>query len=177
MSRKIQNSVLLVVIFVFLSSCWMLYTENRKSDENLPSLDQLLLMESDKADRRVTGYMEHQLLETWGKPDRSDAETLIWKTQDGAVIAFTDTQGKIIRCQMTRIIDLPILYDVAFMEDQEMVSRLLGRFADQITPVWDRPDETGLQLFSWHLPPHSPHRALTVEVDRWGRVCDAKFRD
>ena len=177
MSRGTMGLVIGMLTVVLLASCFMLILENSKTMENLPALEEILEMDSGKADSRVSGYMEHQLLEAWGKPDRSDTETLLWRLPKGVILVKADTKGKIVSCSRKRIEDLPGLRELAAMNEQEMNSRVMGQFADHLASVWRRPDQVKDQLFSWRLPASSAHRHVTVKVNPWGMVENAEFGD
>ena len=177
MSKRTQSSVAWILTAVLLLSCTMLYLESRKTIENLPSQALLLQMGDRKASRKVKGYMEHVLQEVWGNPDRSDAETMVWETEDGAITVRADGQGKITGCCVRRIGDLPVLHDMAYMTHEEMETWLLGRLGDQLSPIWNSPDAEKTMQLIWDLPPHSPHRAITVDIDHLGIVSNADFTD
>ena len=177
MSRQVNRLVIMILAAVLLTSCFMLYTENRKIMENLPQLEAVLQMDNSKVSQRISGYMEHQLIEGWGKPDCSDTETLIWILPEGSVTVQADVKGKIINCSRKRAKDLPVLRDLAHMDEQEMYARVLGQAADHLTSVWRRPDRVSRQLFAWRLPANSSHHEVTVEVDQWGIIENAEFKD
>ena len=177
MSTGTTRLVVIMLTVVLVCSLFMLLRENTKSMENLPSLDAVLQMDGEKADSRISGYMEHELMEAWGKPDRSDTETLYWRLPEGAVMVHADAKGKIISCSAKRIQDLPGLRALSSMDEQEMNLRVLGQFADHLACVWNRPDRINRQLYTWKLPKSSPHRAVTVSVDQWGVIESAEFKD
>lgn len=177
MSRKTNRLVVTMLTVVLLCSCFMLLWENSKTIENLPSLDAVLQMDENKVDSKVSGYMEHQIIEVWGKPDRSDTETLVWILPEGSVTVRADTMGKIVFCGRKRMEDLPVLRELAHMNEQEMHTWVLGQAADHLTSKWHRPNRIDRQLFTWRLPVHSDHQEVTVEVDQWGIIENARFND
>ena len=177
MSRRTTYLVMAVLAAVLLSSCFMLIQENSKSMENLPALEEILEMDPGKANARVSGYLEHQLLDAWGKPDRSDTETLVWRLPEGVVTVQADTKGKIVSCGSRHMKDLPGLRDAALMNLEELTARVLGQYADHLASVWNRPDQVSDQRFTWRLPPNSPHEKVTVKVNQWGMIENAEFTD
>lgn len=177
MSQKTTGWVSAVLALVLLLSCYMLGLEHRKTSENLPALETLLQMDDAKIDSRISGYTEYQLIENWGKPSRSDTETMVWRLPEGVVTVQADRKGRVISCSGKRTGDLPLLDEFAHMEEYEINTWLLGRFADQVAAVWERPDSMGRKLFTWDLPPDSPHMAVTVEVNQWGMIQNAQFND
>lgn len=177
MSRGTLGLVIGILTVVLVTSCFMLILENSKTMENLPALEQILEMDAGKADSRVSGYMEHQLMEAWGKPTRSDTENLMWRLPEGVVLVKADSKGMIVSCSRKRMADLPGLRDLAAMNEQEMNSWVMGQFADHLASVWRRPDRVKDQLFTWRLPANSAHREVTVEVNPWGMVESAEFGD
>ena len=177
MSRQTMRLVIIILTVVLLASCFMLILENSKTMENLPALEDVLQMDPGKANSRISGYMEHQLLEAWGKPDRSDTETLLWRLPEGVVMVKADTKGKIASCSRKRMADLPGLRDVAAMNEQEMCTWVLGQFAEHLASVWNRPDQVRDQLFTWRLPANSSHQEVTVKVNQWGMIENAEFKD
>lgn len=177
MSKKTNRLVIIILTVVLFSSCFMLCRESRKTMDNLPVLEKLLQMDGKKADSRISGYMEHQLIEAWGKPDRSDTETLVWILPQGSVTVHADPKGKIVYCGRKRMEDLPVLRDLAHMDEQEMYTCVLGQAADHVTSKWHRPDWINRQLFTWRLPANSDHQKVTVEVNQWGIIENAEFED
>ena len=177
MSNRTQTCVIWILTVVLVSSCWMLYSERRKINDNLPSLTDMMQLKQRDADSKVTGYMEHQLLEVWGNPNCRDGERISWKTEDGSVTVRADSQGMITSCSISRIIDLPILYDLAYMAQDDMARSLRGRFADQVALVWDTPDSSLRSQLTWKFPMNSPHKEVAVEIDRFGIILHAEFKD
>lgn len=165
------------VVAVLLISCLMLLYENRKTNDNLPSGEACLAMEDTALKRRVSGYMEHQLLEVWGNPSYNDPHNLVWKLPEGALIVSSDSQGKVVSCIAHRMVDLPVLNRIASMSEKELTACLSGWYADQVRLIWGEPEEENQNEIDWRLPVHSPHRLVSIEVNEWNMVISARFQD
>ena len=165
------------VMGILLLSCWMLLYEQRKTSDNLPESTACLHMEDRALNRRVSGYLENQLLEVWGNPSYADAHSLVWKLEDGALSVKRDSQGKAVSCRALRIEDLPVLNDIAAMTEEEISICLTGRFTDQLSPIWGEADGEKDGDLIWNLPLHSPHREVSLLINDWGMVLSAKFKD
>lgn len=177
MSRNMRKLLIVILVFILLASFGMIIYENRKTNDNLPSLERTLLMEEGEADSKVKGYMEHQLLDVWGKPQHSDSETMVWILTDGALMTRSNAQGKVEGCKLKRMGELPRLEELGVLSGKETNNLLPGYFAEQLTEAWGEPEDQKVNTMTWKLPEGSAHKTITVETKKWGMVSGAEFTD
>lgn len=177
MSRNMRKFLIIFLVFIILASFWRIFYENRKTTDNLPSLERTLLTDAGEVNKKLSGYMEHQLLEVWGKPNHSDSETMIWVTPEGMVRTTSNSQGEIQTCSVKLKKDVLPLEEVGELSEEDVNRMLTERISNQLTTAWGEPEEREDNSLIWKLPEGSSHKALCVELGKWGIVGNAKFID
>lgn len=102
---KIISAGLLIVL---LGVCaWFYAYYNRKSNDNLPSLEAIVVMDEGDVNELLMGYKRIQLHEVWEEPDESNSNQDIWKVQeDASLVVSYNNKDIVVICAVPSVVEL-----------------------------------------------------------------------
>lgn len=99
MKKKISIALFLILTFAVVVGAWFYGYYNRKSNDNLPSLDTIAEMDEADVNTLLMGYQRIQLIEVWGEPDNVQENEDIWKINDTISLRVnSNNKGKVVIC-------------------------------------------------------------------------------
>lgn len=143
--RCIRVFVLFIVLALAAVLIWLYAYRNRKSLDNIPSLEQVQLYIDSETPEQLKGYKRDQLIEIWGEPDFSFSGMFGdgWHVFDGkdSVIVYYDSKVKVETVRFEAVMD-------AVVVELETASFLIEPCEDE----WERQSSDRIQLSMNDLP-------------------------
>ena len=92
----------LLAVIVAAGFAWNYGYHNRKSNDNLPSLQSIAQMDEAEANNLLSGYKRAQLLEVWGEPQYSNSLEDVWflNTTDLLTVNYKNDNEKVVICRI-----------------------------------------------------------------------------
>lgn len=94
MKRRWMILAAVAAVAALAAMAWLYVYRNQKSNDNLPSLANLVRMEEDVIDETVCGYRRAQLRAVWGEPDESGEGQDVWTVGGLALTVRYQDEGE-----------------------------------------------------------------------------------
>ena len=90
----------LLAVLVAAGFAWNYGYNNRKSNDNIPSLQSIAKMDEAEANNLLLGYKRTQLLEVWGEPQYSNSSEDVWllNNTDWLTVNYKNDNEKVVVC-------------------------------------------------------------------------------
>ncbi len=120
MKKIVKVGFTVFIVVIVAASAWFVGYYNRKSQDNLPSLETVAKMHEAEVNELLIGYRNYQLEDVWGEPDEIDStdNTWIWKINKHSMLYVSaNNKNKIVACGIHSVFQAEIIeiYDSYYL--------------------------------------------------------------
>lgn len=96
--KSIKTLIVIVVIIALCVTGWLFGYHNRKSNDNLPTLEMIAEMSEAEVNDLLPGYRISQLEEVWGAPEVKENNEARWEIGEITLIVNYKNNEKVAIC-------------------------------------------------------------------------------